>query len=67
MCGLGIYVNSLERCFRHVPQLAGGGLGIPLEEVTGERAVWASLLRLLLPTQDKWWKMDGWMAHSLGL
>ncbi|KAI3369559.1 hypothetical protein L3Q82_007768 [Scortum barcoo] len=51
----------------YVSRLAWERLGIPpeeLEEVSGVREVWASLLRLLPPRPGPWtkgMKMDGWM------
>ena len=50
----------------YVSRLAWERLGIPqeeLDEVAGEREIWASLLRLLppRPDPDKRKKMDGWM------
>ncbi|TWW64119.1 R2DM Retrovirus-related Pol polyprotein from type II retrotransposable element [Takifugu flavidus] len=53
----------------YVSRLAWERLGIPpdeLEEVAGEREVWASLLRLLPrdPTPDKRQRMDGWMDYG---
>ena len=41
-----------------------GNTYIPLKEldkVAVEKKVWASLLRLLPKTPDKWWKIDGWI------
>ncbi|KAI3362067.1 hypothetical protein L3Q82_012215 [Scortum barcoo] len=55
----------------YVSRLAWERLGVPpeeLEEVSGVREVWASLLRLLPPrtrSRIKWLKMDGWMHHPL--
>ncbi|KAI3354170.1 hypothetical protein L3Q82_018712 [Scortum barcoo] len=55
----------------YVSQLAWERLGVPpeeLEEVSGVREVWASLLRLLPPRPGpriKRMKMDGWMDGIL--